>query len=95
MSYQDKTDTELSKIINSVSPGSMNWYGATNEQHRRQLERISKPHWLVWLSVGLTIIAVLFAGISAWPIAKSWFQVEQSVGILKTDQTSPQLKTKQ
>ena len=60
---RDAQNAELDEYIDGVSAANNFWIYATEERQRRQLAKLTKPHWSIiwtfWLVVAALIISVL------------------------------------
>lgn len=84
MSIPDFTktpDDELERIIRTEGPFCN---AASHEWHKRQSKRaisqLSKPHWTLTPAFCVTVAAMLFAAIAAWPVIQGWFQSSRPAG---------------
>jgi len=78
--FTNMTEEQLDKEIVSGRGGLRD--AAIQERQTKHLERVltqaverlSRPHPLVWWALGVAIGTLIFAGIAAWPVIRSWLQ---------------------
>jgi hypothetical protein len=67
------TDTDLDAYI--LSQGNARYNAIAVElRNKRRFDILSKPHWSLKWGFIVAFLAMVFAGIAAWPIIQSWIQ---------------------
>ena len=62
---RDASDSDLDQFINGCSAANNFWTYATAERQRRQLAKLTKPHWTVIWTFILVVVAVVIS-VLAW-----------------------------
>ena len=67
------SDAELEEYLNIVPAGHLLRIVAYEELSRRRLRSIAAGHWTTTPAFWVTVAALIFAMIAAWPVLRGWF----------------------
>ena len=70
----EATDEQLDEYIAKISGNELLYRTALAEREKRHFKRLSQPHWTLGWGFIVSVIAMVFAGIAAWPVIREWFQ---------------------
>ena len=65
------TNEQLDEYILCMANGKLNAI-AVAERTKRQLNRLSEPHWTITPGFVIGVLAMVFAAIAAWPVIREW-----------------------
>jgi hypothetical protein len=68
------SDAELEEYLNIVPAGHLLRPVAYEELSRRRLRSIAAGHWTTTPAFWVTVGALIFAMIAAWPQIREWFR---------------------
>ena len=77
--FESSTDAELKNIVKSFGPDRPEGAYCLMLLQQRHLDRserhlriLTKPHWVVTLTLIFTALCFIASSIAAWPVVKGW-----------------------
>jgi hypothetical protein len=65
-------DDELDEFIENCSAASTAWQYGIAARERRSGDRLARPHLVAYWALVVAILSMIFAGIAARPVIRSW-----------------------
>lgn len=72
------TDEQLDEYIAKISGNEVLHRAAIAERDKRHFRHLKKPHWSTTPGFIVGFLAMVFAGIAAWPVIREWIQPSPS-----------------